>query len=957
MKTLSLLASLSLALWISQSAYAQCGATSVTPSPQVIGNCFGESDTINFLAGGNCGGLYEYQVEAPGSIVLQPWSPSSQFIVTPTTTTTYTVKARCPACPATVASDTFLIEVIPAATITADTFVCYGTAAVFTAIGPTGNMSWWDTPGGTQLSPNENYTTPPMMQDQSFVMEVTGTVASGGGQGSVLLTECGLHGFPGASSADYIEVSNLYSTPVNTSGWVVALSDSYTNINSVNSQLWNLPSSFPACSIESKTDVNSQPNYWGNNIFWNPNNNGWAIIIDDAGNVVDFACWGWTTAEIASFNNNINGFNITLGPEWVGSSCNASCTTVSGTPYSISRIGSNDSNTAADFVCQATSLNALNSSLNCGWTTQSIGCPYPINVVVDMPPTASNPATTAVACYSDVPAPDPNVVIDELDDHTVTPLVQFLSEVSDGLSCPETLTRTYRVTDSCSNWIEVTHSIRIFDSIAPVMDPAPADLNLSCYADVPPMTDLNYTDNCLGAGTVTGVEVSSGTTCPETLTRTWTVTDTCGNTVTETQVITIHDTQAPVIDPAPGDLNLSCYADIPAMVPLNWTDNCAGAGVLNGTEVSDGQTCPETITRTWTYTDGCGNTSTETQIIVVHDTQAPVIDPAPASVNVQCYADIPAMVPLNWTDNCAGSGVLNGTEVSDEMSCPETITRTWTIADACGNTATETQIIVVHDTQAPTASPLPSEIVGVLPSPDISLLYDAADNCGTPNVVWVNDVSDNGFCPENVIRTYSITDDCGNELLITQNFQIGDNIPNVSFTPSATIISNANLDGGGQIDFTNTTTGAQTYLWDFGDSITSNDFSTSHVFDNSTAGGYVVTLYGYSEYGCVDSASVVIQVRVELLYYIPNTFTPDGDEFNQTFQPIFESGFDAHDWNMTIYNRWGEIVFESNNHEVGWDGTYGGKIVQQGTYTYKIEFGLEYTDAREIITGHVNIIK
>lgn len=959
MKTLRLLTCLALTVSASQFVAAQCGPTSVTPTPQVSGLCEGDIDTIDFAAAGTCTGNWEFQVETSTNVVVQAWSTSTQLIFSPTTTDTYTVLARCSACPTATVSDTFLLEVIPAPVITADTFVCYGTAAQFTATGPTNAMSWWDANGVNQLSANENYTTPPMTANETFMMEVTGTVTGGTSQGSILLTECGLHGFPGSASADYVEVSNLYNTPVNTAGWVVALSASYTNINSANTILWNLPATFPPCSIESRSDVaggTSSP-YWGNNIFWNPSNNGWALILDDNGNLVDFVVWGWTAVDIANFNMNINGYNVTIGPEWIGASCSAACTTVGGVPYSISRIGSSDSNTAADFVCQATSLNSLNPSLNCGWTTSTMACYHPVNVWVDMPPTASNPATFATDCYAAVPAPDVNVVIDELDDHTANPTVQFMGEVSNGQTCPEILTRTYRVTDSCSNWIEVTHTIRIFDSIAPVMDPAPADLTVSCYADVPAMGTLNWTDNCMGTGIAQGVEVSSGTTCPEILTRTWTITDTCGNTATETQVITIHDQDAPVIEPAPASVNVSCYGDVPAMIPLNWTDNCDGAGVLNGTEVSDGQSCPETITRTWTYTDGCGNTATETQVIVVHDQDAPVIDPAPASVNVQCYADVPAMVPLNWTDNCDGAGVLNGVELSDGMSCPETITRTWTYTDGCGNTATETQVIVVHDITPPTASPLPSMTVNVLPPPDISLLSDAADNCGIPLVVWVNDSTDNGFCPENVVRTYSITDDCGNELLVTQNFQVGDNIPVVNFTASQTILTNANLDTTGIVQFFNNTIGGETYYWDFGDGWSSTDFNTTHTFNTSENGGFVVTLYGYSEYGCVDSASVVIQVRKEILYYIPNTFTPDGDEFNQTFQPVFESGFDPHDWNMIIFNRWGEVIFESNNADIGWDGTYNGEVVQQGTYTYKIEFGLEYTDAREIITGHVNLIK
>jgi len=64
---------------------------------------------------------------------------------------------------------------------------------------------------------------------------------------------------------------------------------------------------------------------------------------------------------------------------------------------------------------------------------------------------------------------------------------------------------------------------------------------------------------------------------------------------------------------------------------------------------------------------------------------------------------------------------------------------------------------------------------------------------------------------------------------------------------------------------------------------------------------------------------------------------------------------------MLIFNRWGEIVFESNNHLVGWNGSYGknGEIemCQDGTYTWKIEFKVNRWDERRIATGHVNLIR
>lgn len=780
---------------------SQCGPTSVAPSYQATGICEGSSILIDFTTTGNCTGNYEYQIEASGT-VYQAWSTTPSFDASPITNTTFTVLARCSSCPATTVSDTFLIQVINQPTIVADTFVCYGTSASFSATGIPGTLSWWDDSiGTTQLSTNENYTTPALTANDSYYVHVVDSVTgvAPGATGSLLITECGLHGFPGSSSADYLEISNLYNTSVNTTGWIVAVSNSYSTLNSVNSTYWQLPSSFDPCSIIWRSDVSGQTNYWGGNILWNPSDNGWAIILDDVGNIIDFVAWGWTSVELAGFNANINGFNITLGPEWIGNGCNAACSPVGGTPYSLSRNGSSDNNNAGDFVCQATSLALLNPGLPCGWAANALTCPYPVDVVVDMPPTASNPANINVTCVADIPAPDPNVVIDELDDYTSTPTVQYMGEVSSGTTCPIVLTRTYRVLDSCSNFVDVTQTITVNDDIDPVMDTPPAN------------------------------------------------------------------------------------------------------------------------------------------------------------VNVECIADVPAMTLLGWTDNCDGTGTVLGTDVSDGLSCPETITRTWTYSDGCGNSASVSQTITVHDITPPTANPLPTVQTTLLPAPDISVVTNASDNCTVPTVAWVSDTSDFGFCPEIITRTYSLTDDCGNVTLLTQEFIVGDPIPDVSFIATPTLLSNLE---DGIVHFTNTTTGAVSYEWDFGDlSPISTEENPIHEFENSETAGYIVQLTAYSPFGCSDSITTIISVREELLYYIPNAFTPDGDEYNQVFLPVFESGFDPHDFNCTIFNRWGEVIFESHDHRVGWDGTYHGILQPPGTYIWKIDFGMEYDDSRKVITGYVSIIR
>jgi gliding motility-associated-like protein len=103
--------------------------------------------------------------------------------------------------------------------------------------------------------------------------------------------------------------------------------------------------------------------------------------------------------------------------------------------------------------------------------------------------------------------------------------------------------------------------------------------------------------------------------------------------------------------------------------------------------------------------------------------------------------------------------------------------------------------------------------------------------------------------------------------------------------------------------------------------------------------------------------TVILELCPDDLIYIPNTFTPDGNEHNQVFRPIFTSGFDPYQFNMKIYNRWGEIVWETNNANSTWDGTYNYSICPDGTYTWIAKFGMTDTDEVKEIMGYITIIK
>ena len=116
----------------------------------------------------------------------------------------------------------------------------------------------------------------------------------------------------------------------------------------------------------------------------------------------------------------------------------------------------------------------------------------------------------------------------------------------------------------------------------------------------------------------------------------------------------------------------------------------------------------------------------------------------------------------------------------------------------------------------------------------------------------------------------------------------------------------------------------------------------------------------YYANGCVSNtqtATVTILQCPETLIWIPNTFTPDGNEWNNVWQPVFTSGFDPAEFSLFVMNRWGETVWESRDVTVAWDGTYHGRLCQDGVYFYMITYGDPDTDSRSTIQGHITLIR
>lgn len=160
-----------------------------------------------------------------------------------------------------------------------------------------------------------------------------------------------------------------------------------------------------------------------------------------------------------------------------------------------------------------------------------------------------------------------------------------------------------------------------------------------------------------------------------------------------------------------------------------------------------------------------------------------------------------------------------------------------------------------------------------------------------------------------------------------------------------------------QVNFNNTSSTHVISSWDFGDGANSNLENPTHLYPLGIASNYEVTLIISTEHGCMDTLSKIVVVKDQLIIYVPNSFTPNGDQFNNIFQPIITSGVEEYGYSFVIYNRWGEIVFESNDIYSGWDGTYKGLKCPDGIYTWVMQYSLDDSDGREEINGHLNLLR
>ncbi len=238
--------------------------------------------------------------------------------------------------------------------------VCIGDSTILVASNGAQSYSWWSAPvGGTLLSNDDSLQTPGITGTTKYYVETS----AGSNTGALKITEIDIGG------TDMIEIQNLGQTPLNTTGWKVIVSDSYSNINLVNTIAWNLPSVIQPGQVLYRTDATAD-NYWGNNLFWNPGAfpsfSGWALILNQNDEVMDAVFMNWPAANIAGAAIPFNSKIMNITQQWSGNGVDI--TTVAATS-SVSRKGNKDNNNNTDFSISATTKNATNAVLTLPFIT------------------------------------------------------------------------------------------------------------------------------------------------------------------------------------------------------------------------------------------------------------------------------------------------------------------------------------------------------------------------------------------------------------------------------------------------------------------------------------------------------------------------------------------------------------------------------------------------------------
>lgn len=320
-------------------------------------------------------------------------------------------------------------------------------------------------------------------------------------------------------------------------------------------------------------------------------------------------------------------------------------------------------------------------------------------------------------------------------------------------------------------------------------------------------------------------------------------------------------------------------------------------------------------------------------------------------------------ISLTWTPgNLTGSTVSVLTQDNPIHEMVYTVTA----SDGCSRDTSLNIVVTINP--KPTASLVGSNISGC---EDLDVSFSGAGGNGFVNLTYEWNFGDNttGF-GANTTHTYSASG------LVTEVFDVQlivisdkgcrdtmrvDDYVSVFPTPDAqfTFDPLTTTEFDPEINFYNQSLLGNTFAWNFGDpsSIDNSSVLENPIHTYAAPGLYNVGLTVTSVNGCIDTVSRTVYIEPEFAIYVPTAFSPNVDSRNEFFYPQ-GIGIDEDRYNMYIYDRWGELIFETNNFSKGWDGTAKGKTttVQEDVYIWKI-IAYDLKNNKHNLTGHVTVVR
>lgn len=429
--------------------------------------------------------------------------------------------------------------------------------------------------------------------------------------------------------------------------------------------------------------------------------------------------------------------------------------------------------------------------------------------------------------------------------------------------------------------------------------------------------------------------------------------DPCGNATPIFVELAIQDVEPLVV--TVNDDEVVCAGDFATLT----ADTEGGVGpfdlVWTTGETTETITVSPTTTQTYTVTvtdqctqdvaQGSGTVAVPVYQPMTYNITADITEicpylPADLEVNVEGGA---GHYTFQWTSD---QGQVLGTDSIQNVIPSQTTLYTVTITDLCGEQITAD---VLYTITSPPLVVTISPDIEICPGDSVLLQSSAVGGYGLHYFVWPH----SGETTQDVwVNPYQTTDYMVVVSDECQTFSVPAITTVIVIKPTANFqVSSQTLFNDLPITFQNLSLNATTYEWDFGDGNTSTMVHPNNTYDEP--GTYVVTLIATDDKGCKDTIQKSITILEEFYIYVPNTFTPDNDRLNNDFE-VSTVGINTFD--IKIFNRWGELIFTSSDPRFKWDGTHNGKLIQDGTFTYVINY-LALNGMEGKLYGHVNLLK